>query len=223
MKNKKGNIAVVAIIIVIVVITAGVVGYLFANKKQASSRKATTKIVQQPAQKTAQNTQTQQTDETASWQTLSDAKMGVTFKIPSNWVGNFSNVIGSDANRSFDALRDGIPFDKNTKFGDYSINIGSDSIGSEEGENFIQTIKDIKAGKAEKSTASQLTTLKSGVEALRLNSESPYPAPESQKENAIIYSFIAGGKYFDITITYSGNGKSDDIGDKIVSTIELIK
>ncbi|HOW60154.1 MAG TPA: hypothetical protein P5548_00060 [Candidatus Moranbacteria bacterium] len=35
MKNKKGNVAVIAIIIVIVVITAGIVGYLFAKKTQA--------------------------------------------------------------------------------------------------------------------------------------------------------------------------------------------
>lgn len=35
MKNKKGNVAIIAIIIMIVAITAGVVGYLFAKKTQA--------------------------------------------------------------------------------------------------------------------------------------------------------------------------------------------
>jgi hypothetical protein len=225
MKNKKGNVAVIAIVIVIVAITAGVIGYLFANKKQVPVQQETIKTVQQPAQATAQTTQiqpvAQPVDETANWQTLSDNKMGISFKIPSNWVGNFSDIIGSDKNRSFDALRDGVPFDKNTKLGDYSINMMSDSIDSEVGKNFVQTIKDIKAGKAEKSTASQLTTLKLGVEALKSLSESPYPAPESQKENAVIYNFIAGGKYFSVTATYSGNGKSDGVGEKIVSTIKL--
>ncbi|HAV11531.1 MAG TPA: hypothetical protein DCX32_03230 [Candidatus Moranbacteria bacterium] len=36
MKNKKGNVAVIALIVVIVAVNAGVFGYMFANKKQSS-------------------------------------------------------------------------------------------------------------------------------------------------------------------------------------------
>jgi hypothetical protein len=46
MKNKKGNVAVIALIIVIVAITAGAIGWIFAKKAQEPSQKA---VVTQPA------------------------------------------------------------------------------------------------------------------------------------------------------------------------------
>jgi len=42
MRNKKGNVAVIAIIVVIVAITAGVVGWLFARNTQAPAPQAVT-------------------------------------------------------------------------------------------------------------------------------------------------------------------------------------
>jgi len=221
MKNK---IAVEFGIGIIILVALAVGGVFWMQGEKEPVQQMT---VGQPASvKQVQKVDQQKTntaDEFANWKSLSDEKMGVSFQIPSNWVGNFSDIIGSDTNRSFDGLRDGVSFDNNIKSGDYSINIGLDSIDSEIGKNFIQIIKDIKGGKAEKSTALELTTLKSGIEALRSISESPYPASESQKANAVIYRFIASGGYYSATVTYNGNGKSDGVGDKIISTMKFTK
>ena len=47
MKNKKGNVVMVALIIAIVAITAGVIGWMFAKKSQAPSSQITTSQVNQ--------------------------------------------------------------------------------------------------------------------------------------------------------------------------------
>ena len=83
MKNKKGNVAVIAIIIVIVAITAGIVGYLFAKKTQAP---VVAPVVTPPAVQTPVVQPTTQpitpVDETANWQTYTNAKYGIEFKYP---------------------------------------------------------------------------------------------------------------------------------------------
>lgn len=82
-KTQKGNVAVIAVIIMIVAITAGVVGYLFAKKVQTPTEKA---VATQPSAQTQQVQQpTQPADETANWQTYSNAKYGFEFKYPRIW------------------------------------------------------------------------------------------------------------------------------------------
>lgn len=75
MKNKKGNVAIIAVIIVIVAITASVITWLVVTKTQTPVQQqvVTQPVVQTPA--------TQQADETANWQTY-DSKFGYTFKYP---------------------------------------------------------------------------------------------------------------------------------------------
>ncbi|MDD5397127.1 MAG: hypothetical protein PHW24_03660 [Candidatus Moranbacteria bacterium] len=100
MKNKKGNVAVIAIIIVIVAITAGAIGYLFAMTRtqapvqQTATTQPTTPVAQtQPVvqsttpttQPAAQNTSV---DETLNWQTYTNSKMGYTLKYPLEYVPN---------------------------------------------------------------------------------------------------------------------------------------
>ena len=80
MKNKKGNVAVIAIIIVVVAITVGVIGWLFAKNLQAPTpqpmvTQTTAPVAQtQPAVQRATpasqpSVQPVQNDETTSWQT----------------------------------------------------------------------------------------------------------------------------------------------------------
>ena len=80
MKNKKGNVVVIAIIVAIVAITAGVIGFLFAKKIQAP---ATEPAVTQPV---AQKSVTQPADETVDWKTYTDNKNGFEIKYPKEWV-----------------------------------------------------------------------------------------------------------------------------------------
>lgn len=80
-KNNTKLIIVVAVIVAIVAITAGVVGYLFAKKSSAPV--ATPVAIQQPVTKPVVTTQP--ADETANWQTYTNAKYGFSFKYPSNW------------------------------------------------------------------------------------------------------------------------------------------
>jgi len=74
MKNKKGNVVVIAIIVAIVAITAGVIGFLLAKKIQAP--------VVEPA---AQTPVTQSADETTDWKTYTNTQYGYEFKYPSNY------------------------------------------------------------------------------------------------------------------------------------------
>jgi len=76
MKNKKGNVAVIAIIIVIVAITAGALGWMFA-KKTGNLQPATNNNQAQPAG------EVQVIDETVDWQTYD--KHLVSLKYPQNW------------------------------------------------------------------------------------------------------------------------------------------
>lgn len=73
MKNKKGNVAVIALIIVVVAITAGVIGFLFAKKTQAPTQQTT---VAQSAKQLAQTIApiSQSTDTTENWKLLSGNK-----------------------------------------------------------------------------------------------------------------------------------------------------
>lgn len=96
MQNKKGNVTVIAIII-IVSITAGIIGWMFAKKTQAPIQQS---AVMQPTTPVAQNQSVVSTtqpvtnqepvdkpiDETANWQTYSNAKYGIEMKYPqANW------------------------------------------------------------------------------------------------------------------------------------------
>jgi lipopolysaccharide export LptBFGC system permease protein LptF len=72
MKNKKGNVAVIAIIIVIVAITAGVIGWMFAKKSQVSVQEI------KPA------TQLVSDNETANWQKYGNRELGFEFKYPTD-------------------------------------------------------------------------------------------------------------------------------------------
>lgn len=82
-KNNTKLIIVVVVIIVIIAITAGVFGYLFAKKTSAPV--ATQPVVAQP---TALSEQTQQSaDETANWQTYTDAALGYQITFPETWRG----------------------------------------------------------------------------------------------------------------------------------------
>jgi hypothetical protein len=92
MKQKqKGNVAVIALIVVIVAISAGVIGYLFAQKSQAPAVAPAPVATTQPAVQTAA--------ETANWKTYSNAKYGFEFKYPSGWKledSASSNVVALD-------------------------------------------------------------------------------------------------------------------------------
>src|SRR6185369_6461120 len=91
MKNKQGNIAVIALIIVIVAITAGAVGYLFANKTQtpvaqpvAVRQSESVAKTQQPAAPIIQPSTL--VDETANLQTYTNSENGFSFKNPVSWT-----------------------------------------------------------------------------------------------------------------------------------------
>ena len=108
MKNKKGNVAVIAIIIVIVAITAGVVGWLVARKSQAPvvNQPAVQPITQTPVVQPAQQStaapvgqkQTEEEQKTqtiakenkdalaipADWKTYTNTKFNFEFKYPSD-------------------------------------------------------------------------------------------------------------------------------------------
>jgi hypothetical protein len=101
MKNKQGNVAVIAIIIVIVAITSGAIGWLFAKITQAPTTQTAaiqsaipdTPIAQtQPAgQSSTQTTQPVAqpipTDKAATWQTYTNTQYSFTLQIPADWKG----------------------------------------------------------------------------------------------------------------------------------------
>ena len=73
MRNKKGNVVVIAVIIVIVAISAGLVGWMFAKKTQTSENQA---LVTQPAPiSTTQTPQAQSNnqpiEDATSWKLIS--------------------------------------------------------------------------------------------------------------------------------------------------------
>lgn len=95
MKNKRGNVAVIAIIIVIVAITTGVITWLISTKSQAPVQQATTQpVVAQlsataptPAAVTQQPTQPKQ-----ELITYKNDKLKFSFQLPRNW----SSVVQND-------------------------------------------------------------------------------------------------------------------------------
>lgn len=76
MKNKKGNIAVIALIVVIVATTAGVIGWLFAKKIPAPITNS---------QQSKQQVQSSLKDEVAGLQTYRNAEIGFEIKYPKDW------------------------------------------------------------------------------------------------------------------------------------------
>ena len=85
MKNKQGNVAVIAIIVVIVAITAGVVGWMFAKKSQAPTSQT---VATQPTtpetqtQPTVPAQQTMPTDESATWKKFDSKLLNLSFSYP---------------------------------------------------------------------------------------------------------------------------------------------
>lgn len=113
MKNKKGNVAVIAIIIVVVAITAGVIGWLLSNRNQTPVQQA---AVTQPApvKSVTQTPATQPVavaQPTANLQTYTNAKVGFQFSY--------------DASSSFNASK---------------MKINTSTLGSNDGKEQIQQI-----------------------------------------------------------------------------------
>jgi len=82
---------IIAILGVTVIILIGTTVYFATINKASQPVAPAPKVVQQPAQPTPGQQQTSQTqptapvDETASWQSYSNAKLGFEVKYPSNW------------------------------------------------------------------------------------------------------------------------------------------
>jgi hypothetical protein len=84
MKNKKGNVAVIALIVVIVIITAGVVGWMFAKKQQISTPQA---MMSQPGTPVAQTQPTTlSADKAVGLQTYQNDEYGFKFQYPQDWT-----------------------------------------------------------------------------------------------------------------------------------------
>lgn len=92
MKNKKGNVAIIAIIIVIVAITAGVIGWLLATKNQAPAQQAAAQpapvksVTQTQPAATQPTAPAQSADETADWQTYSNKMFEYSLKVPKEYA-----------------------------------------------------------------------------------------------------------------------------------------
>ena len=80
MKNKRGNVAVIAIIIVIVAITASVITWIVATKSQAPVQQA---VVNQPTPdtKTKPISQPAQVDTSSDWK-MYTSNLGFSFEYP---------------------------------------------------------------------------------------------------------------------------------------------
>lgn len=90
MKNKKGNILVITSIVVVVAITAGIIGYIFAQKTQKSDE---VKIDEQKAQ-TAKPVTQLDVDDLSDWQTYSDKEYGFSIKYPKSYELKMSKEYG---------------------------------------------------------------------------------------------------------------------------------
>ena len=103
MKNKKGNVAIIAIIIVIVAITASVITWLVATKSQAPVQQA---VVSQPTSTTQTQTATQSatpvTQPVAQNVVYNNTKYGFQLTLPADWknyrTSFFENAIGGEEN-----------------------------------------------------------------------------------------------------------------------------
>ncbi|HEX8974355.1 MAG TPA: hypothetical protein VF817_02605 [Patescibacteria group bacterium] len=117
MKNKRGNVAVIAIIIAIVAIAAGVVGWMFAKKSQTpvTQTTATQQVTTQPnvstTQPAEQTTPAVQSDNATSiatipadWKTYTGSKYGFSVSYPSTWK--------STELTSANSFREGITFNE---------------------------------------------------------------------------------------------------------------
>jgi hypothetical protein len=90
MKNKRGNIAVIALIIVIVAITTGAITWLVATKSQAPTQQA---AVTQPVP-VAKTQQTPPANENAIWKVYTNKNLGYEITFPETWNGYKAEKVG---------------------------------------------------------------------------------------------------------------------------------
>ncbi|EKE18660.1 MAG: hypothetical protein ACD_9C00268G0007 [uncultured bacterium] len=100
MKNKKGNVAVVALIIVIVAITASVITWQVATKTQAPEQKEVATTPQPEAQSLLE-------DESTNWKTYTYSDSGLSLKYPPEKLGD-NNLPGFASTITFDKQTDGL-------------------------------------------------------------------------------------------------------------------
>lgn len=84
MKNKKGNVAVIALIIVIVAITTGVITWLAATKSQAPAQPF---AVTQSAPVTKTQPAPTPVPAVADWKSYKNEKYGFELTLPETWKG----------------------------------------------------------------------------------------------------------------------------------------
>ena len=90
MKNKKGNVTVIALIIVIVAITAGFVGWMFAKKSQAPVQQT---VVSQPIQVAQTQSAVQPlSDKFAGWQMYKNDVYDYEIQYPSDWKVEYTRI-----------------------------------------------------------------------------------------------------------------------------------
>ena len=223
MKNKKGNIAVIAIIIVIVAITAGVSSWMFAKKSQIPTPQvvatqptvpvAQTQPAVQPATTQQQVAQPAPTDETANWQTYTNAKYGIEFKYPAGYKTIIDENAG-DPSFSVNNPEKDVRVSGDGPYPQYAFTISvlHSFIGGDP-DKFQTPAEWAKNQKKSDSTLKEET----------INGIAMYAADtatgggQKLKEN---YMFVKKGNVYDFyTITY----KKSDVGQKILSTLKFTK
>ena len=213
MKNKQGNVAVIAIIIVIVAITTGVITWLVATKTQAPFQKDVTTqptpVVQtQPVAQSA-NPTTQPVVQSAPVSTLNNyvnARGNYSFTCPNNW-----NCLDDQAINSI-----------------FSPNGPSNNIaGGVEVQNYASLDDYINTETVARDTSSPISVVVDGITGVQRHfSGGPGAMANSESDSVSVFK---DGKVYDIYINWDNTQNSKSISDaklvfkKVVDSFKFTK
>ncbi len=215
---QKGNTALITVIIVVLTITIGVIVWIFTKNLQAPTQNVATQpttpapIAQtQPNTPTQPATQSQTNDETASWQTFANTKLGFSIKYPTGYVAK-----NGDETKSFDpSFYISNPQKKEVQGVSHNyaleLDYNANFIGGTDGRAKNPT--EWLDFQRESGDTYANTTLGGQTAYVK---DSKYNGIDT-KEYII---FLNKGSMYDM---YQFIVRKDDIGDKLLSTLTLVK
>ncbi len=214
------KIGIILIIVIIIIFVVGVGFWRWKGEENAEFlRDNQAKQVIQDNNESA--------DEIASWQTLSENKIGISVKIPTDWENKVTDNSDKSIIGEISAERKGVITSNSytphgIMGGDYAFIITARDIKSNNAKNFENYLNNPNKYSSKISFGNK-TYLQDGTIALRNVIEGPGKTLDEQRGNNITYAFEKNNMYYEVNIIYDGNEMSGGVGEKILSTLKFIK